>query len=260
MPPLPTQLHRYRSLEGDGAEYLERTIRLGEVYFPKPTQFNDPFDCRPVHSMQAPKQSLKDFYSGVYARQAKGMNRSDRRAEIRDIGRNPTRDPTLRKNLEGFRRMYHSSVTDKIGILCLSEVPDDILMWAHYANSHAGVCLVFNTDSPYLSNAQPVIYTKKRPKINPVFDTHEDMLDRALLTKSDHWAYEREWRAFSYKDGFGVRHIPLVSLNGVILGAQISSSNKKKIKQWISSRLTPMSLFEAELSEEEFSISMVPAR
>jgi hypothetical protein len=36
--------------------------------------------------------------------------------------------------------MYQETVTSKVGVMCISEVPDDILMWSHYADCHKGVC------------------------------------------------------------------------------------------------------------------------
>jgi hypothetical protein len=35
---------------------------------------------------------------------------------------------------------------DRFGILSLSEVPTSLLMWAHYAASHTGIVLEFNSD------------------------------------------------------------------------------------------------------------------
>ena len=39
-----------------------------------------------------------------------------------------------------------------IGILCLSEVRDSILMWGHYTDSHQGFVIGFDSDQPFFSN------------------------------------------------------------------------------------------------------------
>lgn len=251
-------LYRYRSLAGQAASFLERTICGNELYFASPSTFNDPFDCRPSFSMQASNAQLKKYYAGVLSRQATHMNRADRRAESRQIATNPMRKPTNPKNLTEFKATYHETITNRIGLLCLSEVPDDPLMWSHYADSHRGVCLAFNWQTEFFGQSQPVIYQKKRPIINPVFQTKEEMLDHALLTKSDHWKYEKEWRIIHYRSGAGAYSFPSLALTGVILGAQMADSNVAIVHRWLSLRTTATSIFRAALSDTEFKIRIDP--
>ena len=152
-----------------------------------------------------------------------------------------------------YRRTYDQTVTDQIGVLCLSEVQDNLLMWAHYADSHRGVCLQFKGEQ-FLGTAQPILYQRTRPTVNPIVHSHEEMLDRSLLTKSEDWSYEREWRAFHYKSGAGLYDIPAPSLAGVILGAQISAPNRESVLRWVQARQVPLKLYQATLSEAEFRL------
>lgn len=87
-----------------------------------------------------------------------------------------------------------------IGVLCLSEKNDDLLMWAHYADSHKGFVVEFDSESDFfdrrlsendsLRALRKVIYSSKRPAITLSQPKEEDF----FLTKSDHWEYEAEWR------------------------------------------------------------------
>lgn len=87
-----------------------------------------------------------------------------------------------------------------IGVLCLSERQDDILMWAHYTNSHEGYVIEFDpqhkffnskkTNVDELRHLRRVRYSDDRPELTK--ETVEAM--QALLTKSTHWSYESEWR------------------------------------------------------------------
>jgi hypothetical protein len=58
---------------------------------------------------------------------------------------------------------------DKIGILCLTEDPLDMLMWGHYDDAHAGVCLKFpvSSEEAFFGRVQPVVYSIERPKFDP---------------------------------------------------------------------------------------------
>jgi len=39
-----------------------------------------------------------------------------------------------------FRDDYIQSLNGQLGLICLSEVPDDISMWGHYTDRHTRVC------------------------------------------------------------------------------------------------------------------------
>ncbi|MGT2429382.1 DUF2971 domain-containing protein [Cupriavidus basilensis] len=80
-------------------------------------------------------------------------------------------------------------------------------MWAHYADSHKGICLEFDATSVFMAHAQEVKYSGERAAIN-FTDSKDAMLEKALLTKSDHWSYESEWRLIRYPRWAGSRSVP----------------------------------------------------
>jgi hypothetical protein len=158
--------------------------------------------------------------------------------------------------MDGFRRMYHDTVTAHVGVMCLSEVHDDILMWAHYGDSHRGVCLVFNPTDAFFATAQPVHYRLARPDVNPLIHSQEEMLDSAMFTKSDHWAYEREWRILQYKNGAGVYTVPAAALVQVVLGAQVSADDEAKVRKWVTEAPTEVKIARASLSPTKFTVEV----
>jgi len=95
-------------------------------------------------------------------------------------------------------------------VFCVSEERDNLLMWAHYAKDHTGIVAEVlslpEEDNP-LSVARRVTYIDSPPP----FYSEEEWLDDILLqkrldhsslsikyaqTKSNHWAYEKEWRVW----------------------------------------------------------------
>ena len=253
MTPHPEFFYRYRSLSGSSAAGVEQSLRHSRHYFASPKAFNDPFDCRPYFSLQASSVQLTKYFEGALLRHAPELSRSARRAEARRRATATDCDPRLPGNMADFHRAYDQTVTDQIGVFCLSEVRDSLLMWAHYANSHRGICLQFKGEQ-LLGTAQPILYQRTRPTVNPIIHSREEMLDRALLTKSADWAYEREWRAFHYKSGAGLYDIPAPSLTGVILGSQISDADRESVLCWVQARQIPLKLYQATLSETEFRL------
>ncbi|WP_104029329.1 DUF2971 domain-containing protein [Vibrio jasicida] len=98
---------------------------------------------------------------------------------------------------------------DRHGIVSLTETPDNLLMWSHYADEHKGVVVEFIIDEndpfemfntthiPKSSDAvfKKVNYRKLR---NYPFTVNEQnfksIRDHYYLTKSDEWIYEKEHR------------------------------------------------------------------
>ena len=109
-------------------------------------------------------------------------------------------------------------------IACFSEINDEILMWAHYANHLRGVCLVFDTtlDQKLFSNLHKVNYSRFRHQnYNGSFNFY--------FEKSLEWSYEQEWRIVIEQDD---EYISTKSCIGIIY-----------------SKETP--LFPCELTKEE---------
>ena len=156
----------------------------------------------------------------------------------------------------GFRQMYHETVTAHVGVMCLSEVHDDILMWAHYGDSHRGVCLVFDPTEPLFATAQPVHYKSIRPVVNPLENSREEMLDVAMFTKSDHWAYEKEWRMLQYKHGAGLYTVPDAALVQVVLGSQVQDADRQRVLAWASESGRGVTVTQATLSSTKFAVEV----
>jgi hypothetical protein len=241
-------------MSGQNSEWVRDSIVHSRHYFASPLSFNDPFDCRPNFELRGKRGKLLKYYERLVARHMPELGREARRAEARRRVSDPAVDPRIPVNMDGFCRMYHETVTSNVGVLCLSELHDDILMWAHYADSHRGCCLIFNPAEPFFATAQPVHYREDRPHVNPLVHSEEQMLDAAMFSKSNHWSYEREWRILQYKNGAGVYTVPSPALVQVVLGAEISAENEAKVLQWVAKASTTVSVVSASLSPRKFKV------
>lgn len=161
--------------------------------------------------------------------------------------------------------------TNKLGIVCLSAKPNDILMWSHYSNKHRGYCLKF--DKKILEKAfycSPVNYNS----LYPTFTAYiEEIVQRGsnelhktfLLTKSVHWEYEEEYRLIvdpsSRKDLPGDRNYnyPEESLVAIIWGCQMTDRDKEKVQNVVGDRACPIFYFQAKKSKSAYKIEIEPA-
>jgi hypothetical protein len=257
--PDPPVLYRYRSFAGRGAAELERTIVHRELYCSAPLKFNDPFDCRPVFELQGTKAEVAAYCERVVRKYMPHLNREQLRSEVRDILADPLRNPLSSQAASSLQSLHTNRVTEAVGVLCLSVVPDNILLWAHYADAHQGVCLIFDATSNFFEPAQEVQYPSLRPRINPLRDSDDSMLTSALLTKSSDWAYEEEWRLIHYLKGPGLYTYPSGALLGVILGAQISLENETLVRQWINEAEGSISLYRGSPSTTEYRVNITPS-
>jgi hypothetical protein len=138
-----------------------------------------------------------------------------------------------------------------VAILCFSETFDNILMWTHYADEHAGVCVgydadcdFFNTehDCEYSENVgelRPVIYTEERPQFFLPCDLVNDTSD--WFKKSIVWHYEKEHRILLPIDKaktiatepetiWGYKVNPM-NIKKIIMGCRMNSAHKQYIRE-----------------------------
>jgi hypothetical protein len=150
---------------------------------------------------------------------------------------------TTRKQIKALEKRildgtWIRDLTKNVGVACLSEKHNDILMWSHYAGNHTGFVIGF--DSPISSTqaemielkrnsqfhlcALPVKYEKHRPTISGIAKSGREAqeLDSLMLTKSDIWEYEAERRVIR-QNGSGIFKINPKCIKQVLAGCKVGS-------------------------------------
>lgn len=138
-------------------------------------------------------------------------------------------------------------IDQHLGVLCISEVPDSLLMWAHYASSHTGFVIEFDawhaffhqqlSEEDDLRHLRRVQYRETRPS-SPLAEMEATDL---FLAKSGHWDYEREWRIVRPLDdavttipgdAYPIKlfEIPADAIRAVILGVRMNNEVEEKIR------------------------------
>lgn len=243
--PLPQSLYKYRSLSGDAAGYTRDILVNNRLWFSTASTFNDPFDSFPYLSFEGPVQAYETYVARIVDSALKAGFHADRATLIQDILRQP------REILEAEMQKTQPDHLQYLAVSCLSAVPDQVLMWSHYASSHTGICLRFNTRLPQTDLpdlAYKVAYQADRPIVNRVIapDDYEQLFE-AMLVKADFWAYEEEYRLFrpDRMNGAGCENFASDRLDGVIFGARCSPEDRQMVMGWIEERGGGVDLFEA---------------
>lgn len=114
----------------------------------------------------------------------------------------------IRTSLALNNMMFHQ--INQYGIVSLSETSRNLLMWAHYANEHSGVCIGYKEDfldslkkpeeSNHSGHFKPIKVRYDNLRYDPSdneeisITTPSERCFKILTTKSDEWIYEKEHR------------------------------------------------------------------
>ena len=150
-------------------------IKNHEMWYSAPCNFNDVFDCDVSINEKAIFESfLSADPQGRRIRQGSPMwikLKSD-----------------VHKQIDYLQGTFEET-KQTTGISCLSESDSSLLMWAHYANNHKGMCVEYELlqiSEQLKFSPIPVIYTDERVSLNSLIseDLRRDtmkFLSRVLL-------------------------------------------------------------------------------
>lgn len=241
--------YKYRA----DSKYTEQLVTSGEIFLATAHELNDPFECslqdiskdwldaKVATDMQA---ALNGFTMSVQhaARDGRGFFGLDVSAAeeiLRSILSGGDLEESYVKMREFFREKTGRPSSDcrvlfrridqqlvQTGIFSMSANPAQPLMWAHYADSHKGLCMGFReVPGSKLADADhclPVIYSDQLPEVDAAglnttmsfaadekgriytagvkVSFNDKTFQRVVTTKPTCWSYEEEFR---YIEPFG---------------------------------------------------------
>ncbi len=248
----PEILYRYRHLLDENRKRTERLLGASVLYFASPEQFNDPFDCKIHYTSLGSLEQLRRKQQTLYKKYIPELNRAERRHRAaRDVKKI---DPAafLTTITEGLQREVN-----RVGVLCLSEFRDDVVLWSHYAAGHAGLCLGFRVaaDVAFFARAQSVYYSAQYPSID-LHDSPKKQVEAFIMRKAQGWAYENEWRIVDHKTGFGEKAFHPRALCEIVFGARMTQSDKAFIRECTVDRADSISLYEARPTKGSYALAI----
>jgi len=215
---MPRYLYKFRSVDEKSIRFTRRIITESELFFSCPLDLNDPFEGYFAFDRV-------DFGAAVPALAAQFTQATG------EAHRQEALQQHLPSILESYRLKTREDYLRNVGIVSLTARNDSTLMWAHYADSHRGLCFEFDlTVGAHWGVAiVPVIYSEQC-LVGKVSDmgSLSEVMTASVYHKSADWAYEKEWRFIHFK-GCGARKFPPRMLSGVIFGSQVSSDIGQEI-------------------------------
>jgi len=272
----------YKYLEPDRIDVLQKC----RIRFTQPIVFNDPFESRPyfdcvtrdsdISSLVRRIEELPQYeWDNIDPKMRRDLSREQ---FIQEMKHDPSELVTLIKDTslpERFLVKLLEDTSAELGVLSLSEKNDNLLMWAHYAKSHEGFVLGFDTTHSWFnqhkSPADPFNCPQKvRYSINRPFIAMLELSAQVILTKSIDWKYEQEWRIIKFlEEGdtivkmtpYPLYPIYLFSfppdcIDSIYFGVRMSEDNQIAMTELLrkNSSLHHIKLFRAVISKTDFRI------
>lgn len=209
--------------------------------FSQPKALNDPFELRPEFYCEPFDLNGRTNFKTRFVLQGHGSVVKNYLIK---------QDNFSKKCLVVDTRYQVEQLNSLLGVLCLTcdarSTPKNLLMWAHYSESHSGIVVKFKRDCRFVSNAHEVHYVKSRPLISAkIFYDHENISIGDMYFKSNAWEYEKEIRASvrledcintGSKDIFGhdiyVNAIDKSAIECVYIGVNASADLKSKASEF----------------------------
>lgn len=132
-----------------------------------------------------------------------------------------------------FAKNISSFLSARYGLICFSRSYSNPVQWAHYAQSHSGLCLGFDIE---VSKLQRVRYSRNRVVLRRTEDLTEEYLNpvmhQLLLTKFKHWSYEQEERVLVDLDlGMKREDLYFCAMDGIFELKEVIVGCKSKLSR-----------------------------
>jgi hypothetical protein len=258
------RLYHYQPF--DKPERLARMFTEGTIYFSRPREFNDPWDCRPCFS----KSGLRD--PEEYERTVLWFVNSDRKNTSLPEAEHLRREKELRSNPKLVEWMIdqttyemEQAIQNQYRVYCLSTHPDSTLMWSHYADSFKGICLEFSVQNELFCGSLQVEYIGGYPAFS-VSATNDDANIQPLLTKSDVWHYESEFRVIASERPFVFEGVPTTdqgflllphgALKSVIIGSLMPERDRELVRSIVHKSGWDVELKIASLIQDRYAFEI----
>lgn len=254
---------------GENSQYLFHYCKLdqrkfdsilkSQIYLDDVRNFNDPYELHYLHTAD----------SDDWAEQAKDYCKEN------DL---PYDQDTFQKFIDRIssdpveRETAMIRMAENYSVCCFSRELLNPIMWAHYADNHKGICLIYGFDLgigegnlvgiPDLDGKQismfldDVSYQDTFPVFSAKKDPNTEMKNRKILsTKGKVWEYEKEVRIVS-KRRPGLGSIKEKSLKGICFGLRFPKLSIEMYVSFLQKRFSWLKFYQIEKEIKTYEIKV----
>ena len=180
-------LFKFSSFSEEKFNHYESLFIDKKLYHATPSELNDPFESRPRYKRAETREEIQGLRSRLI-KLARGEGLTKKEA-AQAVTKKMAIPEELHKNLNSIILKNYQ----ELRICSFTKNLDNLLLWAHYADSHKGFCIEFECVNSELSLANKVAYRSTYPTFT--FPLSKENVILPVLIKSKDWAYEQEFRS-----------------------------------------------------------------
>lgn len=252
---IPQTVYKYR--DWDRMDH-RKILTEQSIWIPDTNNFNDPFDCNiPIsYELIASNENLAEEFIRNLVKADQSISEMNYEEEVQNrlqSGKHKDLD-----FLQNYKKYMLKAMKSVKGVFSVTPINDNILMWSHYANSHKGFCVGFDSLKLFesLGGGGMVNYENEYPIISPVAD-YTRQYSEQVLTKSKHWAYEFEYRLTTFNKLNEAIGISADCISEVIFGVKMDLNTKIEIKELAKSKLPHLKFYNVLTEEGNFKLKIV---
>lgn len=177
-------------------KFLIDSLVHSQIYFARPDELNDPFDCNVDIEKSLRKAISQSSSSG-----------------------RQTLETLLNNELINEINKVHKQIRKDWGVFSACSNPKVLncsLLWSHYADAHKGLCLIYAAPSTEFFNVNKIIgglpvkygfnqlteWFQRLPANEKIYNRAFEEIFKTVLTIKDRcWRYEDEWRMIRKTSG-----------------------------------------------------------
>lgn len=256
------------------------------ICFNNPRQFNDPFEFHSLYDLDGFMQNLQERIKSLDIIENLNLEQRLLLESLTPEHKKLVLESTklfLNSKFNANRNNIVSITSESLTkfneefiritrVLCFTEKPNNLLMWAHYASSHTGFVIEFDPKNNFFhkgrslkdeyGHLRKVDYLDEIPKIDPISND----IAKHYLVKSKEWEYEQEWRIFAMeKDAatkidntYDLYPLPPESIKRVILGCQVTHQFEESMYNTLMSnkKYSHVIITKAKKSKLKFAVEV----
>lgn len=247
----PASLFKYYSNETRNFE----AVINGKMWYSTPQKFNDVFDSDIIID----ENEIFNCALGMSPDKREIHAGSQMWNQIKKVIHQQT--GSLRRELERLR--------SSMGISCMSELENSLLMWAHYANNHHGICVEYNLmkiNKQLNFTPVPIVYTGERAcfrslNIATIKKDVQKVYIEGITSKSTEWGYEKEWRIIRDETACGDLWdknqkgalLDMIRPDSIILGCEAERDFEKTVREYCEANR--IDLYKMEKDKAQYRIN-----
>tara|TARA_Y100000588_G_scaffold267259_1_gene282302 strand:- start:861 stop:1829 length:969 start_codon:yes stop_codon:yes gene_type:complete len=179
----------------------------------------------------------------------------------------PLTEESILKQIKDYYKKWD---INKARVLCLTDSPENEVMWGTYCDNHYGCVLGFksNIKDSCFNEVKKIKYTN-----NHIIGNGLELLlygdsaianksnDIVYYTKNEKWSYEDEWRLLTFrfeeKENFGDYKFYSEELESITFGIRTTIEDRNKIISVLNKKYNKFKIFEIKEENGKFQRTLV---